>query len=465
MSLDLQKVALSRLLTTRNHDYYTRLYPSYFSGANKQVFNRIESFYKANLVLPSIAEFTSLRKDTDLQDFIDSEILTDENKDVDIATEFLISQLQDFYIREETLEFLDDFVDNLDNYEKVEIIDKLQSHLMELNNSMPNVDELYDVGEMDFFPKEDDFILKPSGLSAEYDATNGGFALEELVLIGGRRGSGKSIIVTNCAIHRFLAGDSVAIFSIEMRYKEVYDRIISIVSRVPFLDIFRNKLTDGQKLQIADAKLRFFYKPEAYDLYEELVKSGNFEAFEYSVKHKRPPLKDNRLFVIDDESLTLNRIDHYNNTFVNKYPNYSMSVIDYVNIIRGEDSRDWKTQIYFADNLKTQARKYGITVMSPYQIDANMEARFAKGILDAADRSFTFMPPKEGEENLIDVFTTKIRNGKAMNFNVRMDWECVRIDPSQSQQISQGPLKGAKYGDDESSKFHKGKGETSSDLG
>ena len=72
-----------------------------------------------------------------------------------------------------------------------------------------------------------------------------------------------------------------------------------------------------------------------------------------------------------------------------------MAVVDYVNIIKHDDQRDWKTQIMMADNLKSISRKYDLTLISPYQIDATGEARFAKGILDSADRSFNFFPPEE----------------------------------------------------------------------
>jgi len=80
-------------------------------------------------------------------------------------------------------------------------------------------------------------------------------------MLGGRRGSGKSIISLNLAINRFLQGNTVAFFTIEMRYKEVYDRVLSIISGVPFLDIFRNQLTDAQKITMAKAKFENFYKP------------------------------------------------------------------------------------------------------------------------------------------------------------------------------------------------------------
>ena len=156
--------------------------------------------------------------------------------------------------------------------------------------------------------------------------------------------------------------------------------------------------------------------------------------------------------MIDDESLTLNRIDHYCNMFSSKYPNYNMAVVDYVNIIKHDDQKDWKTQITIADNLKSLSRKYDLTMISPYQIDASGEARFAKGILDAADRSFNFFPPPEDAdrelESKISIHTTKMRNGKHMSFDVLMDWSCVKINPNSSELISEKPHNAVKFGTD-----------------
>jgi len=163
-------------------------------------------------------------------------------------------------------------------------------------------------------------------------------------------------------------------------------------------------------------------------------------------------MTDHRLFMIDDESLTLNRIDHYCNMFSSKYPNFNLAVVDYVNIIKHEDQKNWQTQITIADNLKSLSRKYDLTMISPYQIDASGEARFAKGILDAADRSFNFFPPPEGDdralENKISIHTTKMRNGKHMSFDVLMDWSCVKINPNTSDVINERPHAAAKFGTD-----------------
>ena len=454
MAIDLQKLTLRRLLDTQSNDLYSRLLNQYFTGINLTLFEKVKSFYKANMRLPSTNEILTLRKDIGLQEYIENQIVNEDNICDEIQDEFLVAQLQDFYIRDETIHFMDKFVDQLDDLEKVEIVDKFQNHLLHLNKAIPYNDELYDIAELDFFPTEDDFKIFPSGLSAEFDAINGGFATQELVLLGGRRGSGKSIISLNMALNRFLEGNTVAFFTIEMRYKEVYDRVLSIISEVPFLDIFRNQTTPQQKIQMAKAKFKYFYKPsDKIDaLLKDLEYSKDFKLFERKVRMEKPQMTDNRLFMIDDESLTLNRVDHYCNMFAQKYPAFNLAVVDYINIIKHDDQKDWKTQITIAENLKSLSRKYDLTMISPYQIDASGEARFAKGILDSADRSFNFFPPPEEEDrqlnNKVTIHTTKIRNGRHMSFDVYMNWPCVKIDPTQSNVLNEKPHAAAKFGTD-----------------
>lgn len=456
MAIDLQKLLIYRLLKNQDNDLYSKLMPYYFTGTDYILFNKVQSFYKANLRLPSIDEFIIAHKGREITDYLENNILVDENNDVTIEDQFLVSQLQDFFVREKTISFLDEFIDNLENLEKIEILEEFQDHILKLNQAIPHNEELFDVGDLNFFPNEDDFDLYPSGLSAEYDATNGGFGTEELVLLGGRRGSGKSIIALNLAFNRYKQGSTVAMFSIEMRYKEVYDRLLSIVSGVPFLDIFKNQLTAQQKIKLAEEKFNTFYKPSKTidELIKELKAKQNFKEFESRVKNENLELTDNRFFIIDDESLTLNRIDHYCNMLGSKYPKFNLGVVDYLNIIKHPDQKNWQSQIEIADNLKSLARKHSITILSPYQIDASGEARFAKGILDSADRSFNFFPPPEEENrelnSKITIHTTKIRNGKHMSFDVHMDWPCVKIDPNQSQSVSEKPHNAVKYGSDKS---------------
>ena len=54
------------------------------------------------------------------------------------------------------------------------------------------------------------------------------------------------------------------------------------------------------------------------------------------------------------------------------------------------------------------AQEYEVPVYSPYQIDATGEARFAKGILDAADAAFTIDTWKT-EDAIMSFNCTKMR--------------------------------------------------------
>jgi hypothetical protein len=104
--------------------------------------------------------------------------------------------------------------------------------------------------------------------------------------------------------------------------------------------------------------------------------------------------------------------------------------VDYINqiVLEGTDQYDWKPQIEISKKLKNLARKYEIVLVSPYQIDATGEARFAKGILDAADIALT-MEAHDKETNAISFDTTKIRGGKEMAFTCPIDWDTLRISP------------------------------------
>jgi len=400
--------------------------------------------------IPTMQEFYEIQRKEQIKDYLNSQIFQETPEDQYLSNQFIADQLQDYFIREETVNWLDKFMDQLENLERAEIIDNIQNHVLELHKFLPEGEELFDVATIDSFLGEEKFIMYSSGLSTEYDAINGGFGLEELIMFGGRRGSGKSIITLNTAKHQFENNNNSVLFmSIEMRYVEVYYRLMSMLSGVPFMRFIKNELNLENKLLLAKTKLDTFYQPseESQDAYKKLVQTGDFKEFDYSLKTGKIPFKDKRFHIVDDVNLSLAKIDHYLNLMTKKH-DVKMCVIDYLNIVKVDDRMDWKSQIAIADQLKTLSRKYKVMMVSPYQIDATGEARFAKGVLDSADRSFRFTPADLNEDPSILPFEiTKIRNGKSMKFNVHMDWDCLKVVPESSKVIEGKILN--KYGNDE----------------
>ena len=73
-------------------------------------------------------------------------------------------------------------------------------------------------------------------------------------------------------------------------------------------------------------------------------------------------------------------------------------------------------------------QEYETMVFSPYQTDATGEARFAKGILDAADAAFSLNAWSQ-EDNCITFSCQKMRSAQMRDFTSEMDWETLRIGP------------------------------------
>ena len=72
MALDLQKLALRRLLEGKDPDLYSKLSSVYFTGANSALFDRVQTFYKANIRIPTLDEFQVLKKESSLQEYFDT---------------------------------------------------------------------------------------------------------------------------------------------------------------------------------------------------------------------------------------------------------------------------------------------------------------------------------------------------------------------------------------------------------
>ena len=79
MAIDLQKLTLRRLLDTQSNDLYSKLLNQYFTGINHVLFDKIKSFYKSHMRLPSTDEITALRKDIGLQEYKTREQPVDDN--------------------------------------------------------------------------------------------------------------------------------------------------------------------------------------------------------------------------------------------------------------------------------------------------------------------------------------------------------------------------------------------------
>lgn len=267
------------------------------------------------------------------------------------------------------------------------------------------------------------------GLNNTFDAVLGGIARQELVLIGGKRGSGKSITSSNIFVNQYETGNSSLYFSIEMTAIEVMERNLAILANVNHQSLKQNKLTDEEVLRVVKARAGMFC--DADELVTDFMRHRDRFKFEETLVRNFTLKPDNQMIIIDDRDLSLSSIDLHIGKMKAKFGDkLAVVVVDYINqiVLDGADQYDWKPQVEVSKKLKNLARKYEVVLVSPYQIDAMGEARFAKGILDAADIALV-MEAHEKEKEAISFETTKIRGGKEMQFTCPIDWDTLRISP------------------------------------
>ena len=78
--------------------------------------------------------------------------------------------------------------------------------------------------------------------------------------------------------------------------------------------------------------------------------------------------------------------------------------------------------------MKMYAQEYETLVFAPYQTDASGEARFAKGILDAADAAYA-LETWEQQDECMTFNCVKMRSNRMESFTSTVDWETLKIGP------------------------------------
>jgi hypothetical protein len=137
MTVDIQKIALRRLLSTQSTDFYNKLVSKFFNDTNLIIFRKIVKFYEKNMRIPTMQEFYESQKIENIKDYLSSQIYVDTPEEQYLSSQFIADQLQDYFIREETINWLDKFMDQLEHLERIEIIDSIQNHILELHKFLP----------------------------------------------------------------------------------------------------------------------------------------------------------------------------------------------------------------------------------------------------------------------------------------------------------------------------------------
>lgn len=430
---------LSKILLDKDLNAWSKLKQQYFQAPHTIIFQQIGKFYEKYSKLPTFEELELVVRDDNTLNLVQA--LRDTEMPDDLDTDILIQALVNEYAQKEVLHKVDKLVDDIVFMDAPEMVESLSTMAIDLEEKTENAEQIVLMSDFKTVDIDDLNSFTPLGLSNAFDAFSMGLAPTEYMMLGGFRGSGKSVVSCNITANQFLQGNSTLYFSIEMRGKEVFQRHLSILSGVPMSHIKKNELTTQDKDAIA--RTRAEWHVDGVEDYIKYMEHKDFDRFELDL-FKRPLLPDNQIVIVDNQSLTLANIDATVQTYKTKFKDkLKLVVVDYINVLTANEPLKWETQIALSAGLKKIARKHEIAMVSPFQLDEKGGVRFAKGILDAPDWAFNL----QAKDQSIEFECKKTRGTASMDFESEMAWDCLQVLPHRNIKEEQQETPVADNGD------------------
>jgi hypothetical protein len=424
--VNLASALIKRVLDEGDFDTWSNLRKHYLPAEYHSLFTLIDKHCEKQHSLPTFEELKLGIRDAQTR----AKLFAIEVIEVDADPSVLLDYLKNEFTQREILTQLENYIDRSIAFETAEeSIDHLHNIITDVETKVDVRDPAETMERITLFESDEELSRYITlGLNAEYDAAFQ-FSPRDLILIGGKRGAGKSVTCANMAVTVKNSGRTALYFTIEMDSRNILQRCCSIDTGLPFGRLRSKNLSVGEWEVVAkwwaDRRTHGDFHYKAYLVHRDFDKLHNDLA--------REALVPNQIDVIYDPGLTLSKIQSETDKRVSRNDNIGIIIVDYINKVRKSTVTtkpfDWTEQIEVAVGLKEKiAQEYDIPVLSPYQIDATGEARFAKGILDAADAAFT-MDTHDKSDNCITFNCTKMRNAEERGFTSVVDWASLKIGP------------------------------------
>lgn len=426
--MNIASALLKQIIVQKDLDTWAKLKEHYLPGEYQSIFRILDKHIDNYQDLPQFEDLQYEVRDRKLQE----KIFAIESVDVEVDAWLLLDYLKNEYAQIEILDELDKYIDNTVAMATAEEnIEQLQEIVLRVSDKVDVKPPEESMQSISLF--EDDKELAsylPLGLNSEYDSQIQ-FSPKDLVLVGGRRGAGKSLTCCNLASNVYDAGRSALYFTIEMDSRQILQRICSVSTKIPLKRLRSKMLSSEEWSRIGGWWAGRF--DGGHELLPEFEKTHDFETFHKNLT-KLSLHKERQLDVIYDPALTLSKIQSELDKKVNQL-DVGVVIVDYLNQVKRHNAPsrtgqyDWTEQIEVSKKMKLYAQEYETLFFAPYQTDASGEARFAKGILDAADAAFS-LETWEQSDNCMTFNCTKMRNNRMESFTSEVDWETLKIGPA-----------------------------------
>jgi len=440
---DIGAVVLHKILKEKSLDGWSKLKLSFFNAAFSSVYSAVNKYYNRYNRIPDFADLDLYIRDNTVKQSIQAlSILEVPDMDLDIAIDALVNE----YTQNEALKLIDHLVTEITLMECQEVKDSISSMAIQLDERTHTSTSVVNSDNISIFEAEENIAHTKVflGFSNTFDAEQEAHR-SDLIVVGGKRGHGKSVWLCNVATNQYEQGDVGAYFTIEMRAHEIFQRQMAILAKVSAKNLRQNRLTDDEIIRIAEVRANMFV--DGFGHYKDFLDHRDKFKFEAQLLKNCKLKEGNQLVIIDDPVMTIPSIDVHLQKLKAKFGNKLKAVaLDYINVIsligdtKNYDKYDWKPQIAVSAKLKELAAKHDVVVASAMQIDDENKIRFAKGILDSPDLAYILdaYTPADG---CMGLDNTKVRSGPKLDLCVGINWDTLRINPTDVERPNKTKIK------------------------
>ena len=425
--MNIASALINRIILEQDTETWGNLQLHYLPPEYQSIHRAINKHFEQYLALPTFDDLKLELRDQSLKE----KIYAIESLEVDSNPYQLLEYLKNEYTQVEILDEVDGYIEkSVGMATAEENIESIEDIVVKIRNKVETDTDSISMQKIDALETEEEIAnYIPLGLNDDYDQRMR-FTKTDLVLLGGRRGMGKSFTCANVALNQFNLGKSSLYFTIEMTKEQTFRRFAALGTNISLDRLKSRTLTDQEFQKLAEWQsdrfegsstcLMDYYSHKDYDKFQREIT-------------KLPLRTDKQLDIVYDTALTLPKIKAEIEYRMN-YLDLGVVIIDYINQVRRSAAPnrggqyDWTEQIEVSKTLKQYSQDYGVLFFSPYQTDATGEARFAKGILDAADAAFALETWSPGD-NCISFICKKMRNGPMESFTSEMDWSTLKVGP------------------------------------
>ena len=327
-ALNLTSALLKQIITQKDFDTWGNLRENYLPAEYQTLYRVMTKHVENYTKLPTFEDLKLDIRDRNLQE----KVFAIEAVDIDVDAWILLEYLKNEYTQVEILDELDRFVEKTIALAKAEEnVEALQQIVVDIGDRVDLKPPEESMQLISLFDSEKELKkYVPLGLNQDYDQKLK-FSPRDLVLIGGRRGAGKTFTCVNIANNLYEQGRGSVYFTIEMDSRSILQRMCSLGTGVPVSKLITRNLQEPEwDLVVKWWANRF---EDGLDLLPEYYESKDFDNFHSKLTKSRKLTKDKQLDVVYDPILSLSKIRKELDSKLSQ-TDIGVIIVDYINLVR-----------------------------------------------------------------------------------------------------------------------------------